>query len=282
MSWRAPGGLRVYISADMEGVAGVVTGEQLGPSGFEYQRFREFMTEEVLAVIQGAQQAGATEILVSDSHGNGQNLLVERIPSDVRLVRSWPRPLMMMEGISERFDAVIFLGYHAGTANPSGVRAHTLSSARLTSVRINGAEVSEAVINAAIAGHFGVPVVLVTGDDVTVKETKAPLGAIEGAVVKEAISFHSALTLPPEAARELIREKTRSAMQRLGSFTPYRIEGPLQLELAFKHPRPAEVLALLPYVERADSHRIRITCADIIECSRFLQFVLTYEPGLEP
>jgi D-amino peptidase len=282
MSSRERNGSRVYISADMEGVAGVVTGEQLGPGGFEYQRFREFMTEEVLAAIQGAREAGATEFVVSDSHGNGQNLLVERFPSDVRLVRSWPRPLMMMEGISERFDAVIFLGYHASTANPSGVRAHTMSSARLTSVRINGAEVSEAVINAALAGHFGVPVVLVTGDDVTVKETQALLGAIEGAVVKEAISFHSALTLTPEAARELIREKTRSAMQQLGSFRPYRIEGPLQLDLAFKHYRPAEVLALLPYVGRADSHGIRITCADILESSRFLQFVLSYEPGLEP
>lgn len=275
-------GLRVYISADMEGVAGVVTGEQLGPSGFEYQRFREFMTAEVLTAIEGAQSAGATEFVVSDSHGNGQNLLIDRLPTNVRLVRSWPRPLMMMEGISEGFDAVFFLGYHAGTANPSGVRAHTMSSARLTGVRINGAEVSEAAINAAIAGHFGVPAVLVTGDDVTVRETQALLGAIEGAVVKEAISFHSASTLTPEAAQQVIRDKACSALQRLGSFAAFRIEGPLQLDLAFKHYRPAEVLALLPSVHRAGSHAIRITCADILECSRFLQFVLTYEPGLEP
>jgi len=115
--------LKVYISADMEGVAGAVSGEQLGPAGFEYQRFREFMTAEVMAAIEGARAAGATEILVSDSHGNGQNLLIERLPDDVRVVRSWPRPLMMMQGIDSTFDAVILLGYHAGTTNPAGVRA---------------------------------------------------------------------------------------------------------------------------------------------------------------
>ena len=104
--------LKVYISADMEGIAGVVTGEQLGPPGFEYERFRGFMTNEVLAAIEGARAAGATEILVSDSHGNGQNLLIERFPKDVQIVRAWPRPLAMMQGIDASFDAVLFVGFH--------------------------------------------------------------------------------------------------------------------------------------------------------------------------
>src|SRR5215470_2773145 len=102
--------LRVYISADMEGVAGVVTSDQLGPPGFEYERFRGFMTNEVLAAIEGARAAGATEFLVSDSHGNGENLLIERFPKDVQIVRSWPRPLAMMQGIDASFDAVLFVG----------------------------------------------------------------------------------------------------------------------------------------------------------------------------
>jgi len=148
--------LKVYISADMEGIAGVVSGEQLGPSGFEYERFRGFMTNEVLAAIEGARAAGATEILVSDSHGNGQNLLIERFPKDVQIVRSWPRPLAMMEGIDASFDAVLFVGYHASTVNPQGVRAHTMSSANLADVRLNGVSVPEAGLNAAIAGHYKV------------------------------------------------------------------------------------------------------------------------------
>src|SRR5688500_19697532 len=150
--------MKIYISADMEGVVGVVTSEQLGPRGFEYARFREFMTQEVNAAIEAAFEAGATEIVVSDSHGNGQNLLIEKLPKNILLVRSWPRPLLMMQGIDETFAGAIFLGYHTGTTNPTGVRAHTMSSARLADVRLKGVSVSGAGFNAAIAGDFNVPV----------------------------------------------------------------------------------------------------------------------------
>lgn len=274
--------MRVYISVDMEGVAGVVTGEQLGPSGFEYERFREFTTEEVLAAIRGFQSAGAREFVVSDAHGNGQNLLIERFPPEVRLVRGWPRPLLMMEGIDESFDAVAFIGYHAGSTGRSGVRVHTMSSARLTAVRIDGADVSEAQINAGIAGHFGVPVALVTGDDATVEETRAFLPTVEAVAVKEAISFHSAVTMTPVAAWERIEQGARTAFARREDFHPYRLPAPLDLELDFKHYRPAELLALLPNIERPAARTIRIRCEDILEASRFLQFALMYEPGLEP
>src|SRR5687768_9743767 len=171
-SAHAQRGLKVYISADLEGIAGVVTGDQLGPTGFEYGRAREFMTGEVLAAIAAAREAGATEIVVSDSHGNGESLLIDQLPDDVRIIRSWPRPLMMMEGIDSTFSAAILIGYHSGTTNPAGVRAHTISSANLASVSLNGVAVPEAGINAAIAGRFGVPVVFVSGDDVAVEETR--------------------------------------------------------------------------------------------------------------
>ena len=179
--------LKVYISADMEGIAGVVTGEQLGPTGFEYGRAREFMTGEVLAAIAAAREAGATEIVVSDSHGNGQNLLIDQLPDDVRLIRSWPRPLMMMEGIDSTFSAAILIGYHASTTSPTGVRAHTLSSANLAAVSLNGVAVPEGGLSAAIAGRFGVPIVLISGDDVAVEETRRLLGDVEGAVVRSTI-----------------------------------------------------------------------------------------------
>ncbi len=191
-------GLKIYISADMEGVVGAVTGDQLGPSGFEYETFRELMTAEVNAAIDAARQAGATEILVSDSHGNGQNLLLDKLPQDIQLVRSWPRPLMMMEGIDETFDGAIFIGYHTSTTNTEGVRAHTLSSANLTAVRLNGVPMPEAGLNAAIAGTFRSAVLMISGDDAIVAEARGLLGDIEGAAVKKAISFHSATTLMPE------------------------------------------------------------------------------------
>jgi D-amino peptidase len=274
--------MKIYISADMEGVVGVVTQEQLGPTGFEYQRAREFMTEEVKAATEAAFEAGATEIMVSDSHGNGQNLLIEKLPRNITLVRAFPRPLMMMQGIDETFDGVIFLGYHTSTTNSQGVRAHTMSSAGLADVRLNGASMPEAGVNAAIAGHFNVPVIMISGDDAIVKEATALLGNIEGAVVKWAYGFHSARTLMPEAAYELIRRKVKLAIARIKDFKPYKVKAPVQLDVRFKNYRPSEILSYLSIIERTDSHSIRFTGKDMIEVSKFLEFIMTYNLSLEP
>lgn len=274
--------IKIYISADMEGVAGAVTGDQLSPGGFEYERFREFMTAEVNAAIDAARAAGATEILVSDSHGNGQNILIDQMPNDVMIVRSWPRELSMMEGIDETFDGVIFIGYHASTSNSRGVRAHTMSSANVTELRLNGKTMSEGSMNAAIAGHFGVPVIMISGDDVAVAETQVIVGDMEGAVVKWAKGFHSAQTLTPEAAREVIRTRAASAVSRIDEFEPYVLETPIEVELSLKHYQPVELLAYLKNVERIDSHTIRYMADDIIDATKFLTFVLDYSVDLQP
>ena len=273
---------KIYISADMEGVVGAVTEQQLGPDGFEYQRFREFMTAEVNACIDAARAAGATEFLISDSHGNGQNLLIEKLPNDVMVVRSWPRPLGMMEGIDDSFDGAIFLGYHSSAANTRGVRAHTMSSANVVDIRLNGNSMSEGSINAAIAGHFGVPVIMVSGDDVAVAETQVIVGDVEGAVVKWSKGFHSAQTLTPEAAYEVIRTRTKSAVDRIDEFEPYVLETPIELELTLKHYRPVELLSYLPNVERVNAHTIRFVGQDILEISNFLRVALGYRVDLQP
>jgi D-amino peptidase len=275
-------GLKIFISADMEGVVGAVTGEQLSPGGFEYERFRQFMTNEVNAAIDAARAAGATEFVVADAHGNGQNLLIEQLPDDVTVVRSWPRELSMMGGIDDTFDGVIFLGYHSSTGNTRGVRAHTMSSANITSVRLNGIEMTEGSMNAAMAGHFGVPVIMVSGDDVAVAENQVLIGNIEGAVVKWAKGFHSAETLTPEAAYEVIRTRTASAISRIDQFRPYVLEAPIELELSLKHYRPVEVLGYLPNVERVNSHTIRYVGQDMIEISNFLTFLTYYRIDLQP
>src|SRR5688572_32153926 len=279
---RAQRPFKVYISVDMEGVGGVVTNEQLGPAGFEYGRARQFMTDEALAAIQGAREAGATEILVSDSHGNGQNLLIDLLPADVTVIRSWPRPLMMMEGIDSTFSAAVFIGYHSGTSNVSGVRAHTMSSATLTSVTLNGIEVPEGGLNAAIAGHFGVPVVAISGDDAAVAEVSKFTGAVPGAVVKRAISFHSAATKTPKAAQDLIRARVKAGVEQRASAKPYVLRGPVTLEMSFKHYRAAELLAYLPMVTRLNAHTIRFTGKDIVEVSKFIEFVNSYSPDITP
>lgn len=274
--------LKVFISADMEGIAGVVTGDQLGPTGFEYERFRGFMTAEVLAAIQGARDAGATTIVVADAHGNGENLLIEQFPTDVTIIRSWPRPLGMMQGIDSTFGAAVFIGYHSATTSMTGVRAHTLSSATLTSVGLNGVSVPEAGISAAIAGHYGVPVVAISGDNAAVSEAQALIGKMEGAVVKQAISFHSAATMTPQAAQALIREKVKAGVTRRAALKPYLLTTPIRLDVSFKHYRPGEILSYLSIVERTSSHSIRFTGKDIIEVSRFLEFLGDYSADLTP
>jgi len=274
--------LKVYISVDMEGVAGVVTADQLGPAGFEYQKFREYMTKEALAAVQAAKEAGATSILVSDSHGNGENLLIDMFPKDVRIIRSWPRRLAMMAGIDSSFDAVIFIGYHASTNNPRGVRAHTFSSARLTRVALNGTVVTEAAWNAAVAGYFGVPVVMISGDDAVIPEARSLLGNIEAAEVKKSLGFHSANTLTPEAARELIGMKVRAALKRLKDFRPYIVRTPVTLDVSFKHYQVSERLAYLRGVKRTDSHSIRYVGKDMIEIADFMEFLEEYDFSAEP
>ncbi len=274
--------IKVFISADMEGITGVVTGEQLGPTGFEYARFREFMTADVLAAIQGAREAGATQFVVADSHGNMQNLLIERFSPDVTIVRGSPRPLEMMEGIDSTFSAVMFIGYHAATTNPRGVRAHTISSATFAAVEVNGVAMAESGINAAVAGHFGVPVVMVSGDDQAVAEVAQLVGSVEGAVVKQSIGFHAAATMTPEAGQGLIRARAKAAMSRLKDFKPYVIRGPLALDLTYKSYTPAEAMAILPGIERRTAHTVRYQAKTILELVRFLVFATTYHSDLTP
>ncbi len=274
--------MKIYISADMEGVVGAVTGDQLGPTGFEYQRFREFMTQEVNTAIEAAFAAGATEVVVSDSHGNAQNLLIDKLPKNVMVIRGFPRPLMMMQGIDETFDGVIFLGYHSSTTNPAGVRAHTISSARLADVRLNGRSMPEGGINAAIAGHFNVPVIMISGDDAAVAEVRSVVGEIEGAVVKWHQGFHSAKTMTPQAAYDLIGAKVRAAMGRIRDFKPLKLQTPVQLDVRFKNYRPSEILSYLSIIERTDAHSIRFRGKDMIEVSKFLEFIVTYDQALEP
>ena len=275
-------GKKIFVSVDMEGIAAVVTDQQLGPQGFEYAAAREWMTQEANAAIAAARAAGATEFVLADSHGSMQNLLVDKLPPDVQLVRGTPRPLGMMQGLDDSFDGVIFVGYHASTANPAGVRAHSFSSANLADVRINGTSVSEGGWNAAVAAHFGVPVLAVSGDEAAVAEVKAQVPGVEGAVVKWPYAFHSARTLTPTAARSAIEDAVRKGMARRGTSSLPRVATPVRVEVRFKSYRPAELLSWLPGAVRVDAHAVAYSVKDMPEASRFLTFVLGYQADLTP
>lgn len=274
-------GYRIYISVDMEGIAGAVSANQIGATGNEYAAYRKIMVGELLAAIAGAREAGATEFVVSDSHGSLQNIPIDDLPDDVTLIRGAPRPLGMMEGIDRgKFDGAMFIGYHASASNPRGVRAHSFSSARVSEIKLNGVPASEGYINAAVAGQFGVPVLLVTGDDVVVEEL-ATLKA-EGVVVKRAISFEAAESRTPAAARGLIQAGAKRAVERIADFRPFLTPRPATMEVTFHFYRPAELLAWLPIAERTGPRSVRFTGKAPADVLKLLEFALKYSPELEP
>jgi D-amino peptidase len=266
----------------MEGVAGIVTDAQLGPDGFDWRHACDLYTNEVLAVIHELRDAGAKDITVSDSHGTGLNLRIDRMPPGVRLIQSWPRRLGMMEGIDESFDGAVLLGYHSGSHNPSGVRAHTMSSANVFDLALNGKLVCEAELSAYLAGHFGVPILMISGDDAICQEVSTTMPQCETAIVKQAISYHSANSLTPTDASDALRSATHRAIERRHEIKPSSLHGPITMDLTFKNHRPTELLAYLPNVEQLGAHRIRFVGKDILEASSFFEFALNYSPDLKP
>jgi D-amino peptidase len=274
--------MRIFVSADIEGIAGVVSRDQLMPGRFEYEAARDWMTAAVLSTCDVLRECGATEIVVADSHGNGQNIRFERMPSDVRLVRSWPRPLGMMQGIEVGpYAGALLVGYHAGAGRAGATLAHTLSGEFIHEVRLNGRPMSEAGISAAIAGQFGVPVLMVAGDDAVVAETRELLGDIATAQLKTSLGYLSAMTLPLEAADAALRQGVREAMARRDQARPFVLPGPIAVELRLRNRLMAEWLGYLDTVEQLDAFTIRHVAAGMTGASRFLMFVIMARSGLE-
>jgi len=255
--------LKVFISCDIEGISGIVHAEQTRPDGKDYTRSRELMTKEVNAVVEGALKAGATDIVVNDSHGSMRNLLLEKIHSAATLITGSPKPLSMMQGISSEFDAAIFVGYHSRMGT-HGVLSHTISGAAVANVWVNEILVGETGINAGIAGFYGVPVVLVCGDDVVSQEAKSLLPHILTATVKYAVNRHSARCLPPEKVRQLLIEKTQDALSQLDAAKPWVVETPVTFKVEFKDAGLAENAARMPYVKVIDPRTVSFTADDYI------------------
>ena len=267
--------LKIFISIDMEGITGVVQPAQLGPGGegWEYGRAREWMTAEAKAAIEGAKAAGATEFVIADSHGNMQNLLIDQLPEDVRVVRGSPRPLSMMQGIDNTFAGAVFIGYHASEYGTDAVRGHTMSSARLLHVKLNGAEVGEGVWNAAIAGSFGVPVLFISGDRACVEQFRKTVPTTEGVIVKEGLGYHAAVTVTPARGQQLIRDGVTRAVKRLGEMKPHVVRTPIDLEVGFKLTLDAERISYIPGLRRVDAHAVSGSLPDMTAASKLLQIM---------
>lgn len=270
---KAQQGLKVFISVDMEGVSGVIHWDDVSRQGDDYQLFRRLMTEETNAAIEGALAAGATEILVRDSHGSARNILPDLLRPEAELLRDWSGgPLDMMEGIDETFDAVIFIGYHARAGTPDAVLQHTMTG-RVYDVVLNGKEMPEAGINAAIAGHFGVPVVLVAGDLAIVQQAKELFGDLETVSVKEGIG-EAAKMLHPKKAQEMIEEKTTKALKRLKDFKPYKLSPPFTMQVTFTKEERAHRASWIPGAKRTGDRSVSFTSNDFMEVLKFFYFAI--------
>jgi D-amino peptidase len=268
---------RLFVSADIEGIVGVVTREQASPGAPEYASARIWMTDTVAAAAEAAFAAGIEEVVVADSHGPAQNLLIDRLPRRVQVVRGKPRPLGMVCGVEAGpYVGALFLGWHTGSTHASGILGHTMRGLVVREIRLNGRVVSEAGFYHPLIGEFGVPLIGISGDDQFVEETRGLVGDVEAAVVKWSYGHLAARTMVPADAHDAVAAMTRRALARIDSFRPCRLEGPVTLDLGFKHRPPAEVLSLLPGVERVDGYGIRTVVPDMRGASNFLSVALGY------
>ncbi|AQQ54598.1 M55 family metallopeptidase [Planococcus lenghuensis] len=255
--------MKVFVSADIEGIAGVATNQQLKTPG-EYERFRRLMTSEVNAVIEGAFRGGAEEVVVADGHGNMSNIRIEDLDPRAQLVSGNNRVMCQLEGLDESFDAIMFVGHHGREGGSDAVISHTLAGICVNEMKINGKVVGETEMNAIVAGGFGVPAIFISGDDAYVEEVKETLLDIEAVVVKKAVDRFAAQLLHPDRAYELIRQHAEAAVSKIDRFSPLEMEGPFTFEIEFKGPQQAHMTTTLPTVERISPKRIRFTCDDII------------------
>lgn len=259
--------MKVYISADIEGISGVVSKTHTTSEGYDYQRARMLMTKEVNAAILGALDAGAEEILVNDAHGSMTNILIEELNPKASLISGTPKMLGMMEGIDSSFDAAIFIGYHS-RMNTSGILSHTYYGSVVSDITINGIASGEFYINASVAGSFGVPVILVSGDDVLEKEVQAINDDIESVVVKNAQGRYAAKCMAPLNARNILRERTRAALLQVDQIKITRIEGPVELKIRFLNSGYAQVASLMPRTTLVEPSVVAYTAENIVECYR--------------
>ncbi len=256
---------RILIAADMEGITGVTHWDQVTPGQAEYARFREVMTEEVNAAARGAFEGGADEVIAVDGHWNGSNILIERLDARVRLHSGSPSPLSMMQGLDGTIGGVLFVGYHARQGSPNAICDHTWSSTCVANLWLNDSPAGEYTLNGALAGYFGVPVLMISGDQTACAQAAGQLGALETAIVKYASGRYAAECLPPRVSESLIREAAQRAVGRLlrkEAPAPFVIPTPVKVTVEWFTSDMADRAMLMLGVRR-DGLKVSLIAADM-------------------
>lgn len=251
--------MKLYVSSDMEGVAGVCAWQQVDARTPhpEYAHFRRYYTREVASAIEGASAAGAREVLVNDSHGPMRNLLLDELPRCVRVIFGNRKPFSMVQDAGDGFDGAFFVGYHGGAGDGDAVLCHTYTPSVIYEVRINGERCSEATINAGMLGYHGVPLLLVTGDRTTVDGVRAQMPWVHGVAVKDSIGNFAADSMTPAAACAAIRAGAEAAVRDAGRAELYRFAAPVSLDVQLVTAAQAHLVATIPGFERTGSRSVR-------------------------
>ena len=273
--------LKVFISVDMEGISGIVHGDQTTPGTAEYADGRKWMAEDVNAAVEGALEAGATEVVVNDSHGSMRNIDPDDLHPRAILISGTPKPLSMMQGIDASFAACLLIGYHAKAGTENAILDHTISGSVVRAIKVNGVELPELGLNALIAGYYGVPVILVSGDTAVCRQAGEVLGKdVVTVAVKEAYGRLAAKLLPMAEARQLIGAGVKDALAKRSAIKPFKMTAPYKFELAYHVSAQADMGAmLLPNVKRVDARTLAFTANDYIEGFRTLRALISLAPA---
>ncbi len=271
--------MKIYISCDMEGTAGVCSWDQVDARSYtpEYERYREHMMGEVCAAIGGAREAGAGEILINDSHGPMRNLILDRLPEGVRFIFGNRKPLSMVQGLGDGFAGAFFTGYHGAAGDADAALCHTYTPSVVYEVRVNGIRCSEATLNAAVAGVYGVPVLLITGDRATVESAAAQMPWLKGVVVKESIGNYSTDSLSPSVAQDAIREAAAAAVREARAARLFTFEPPITLEIDLAKSEQADCIELIPGFVRTGGRSVSFVDGDFLVV--FKAFVAAFRMG---
>lgn len=264
------------ISADMEGATGVTWTGDVVPGTEQWQRFRHLFTGDVDACVTGLVAGGAVDVLVNEAHSSQRNLLLEDLHTSARLLTGRHKPLSMMQGIESGVDGVVFLGYHTG-AGSEGVLAHTYLENSITGVWLDGELASEGRLNAALAAEYGVPVLMVTGDDLTCVDAQAFAPEAAMVAVKECVSRYAAVCLPPALAFSQITEAATTAMRRAGRYEG--VVSPHRIEVEFDASHLADAAAVVPTVDLIGVRRVGFDAVSMTEAMKAFKVVTHVAAG---
>lgn len=262
--------MKVHMTVDMEGIAGLAHEDQADQKGLDFQRMRELLTGEVQAAVEGAKKGGAKEIVICDAHDTGRNLFVEKLDEDVVVIEGGAYDFGMMAGISEDFDVAFQIGYHSMRDTHAGTIGHTYSYA-CSELRLNRVKVGESGLSAAVAGHFGVPVALVSGDLHAVNEAKKLLKNVIGVPTKEGVGVYSCRTLTPKRACEQIKKGAENAVKRAGTMKPYVVKKPVMMEVGFTKVLMAQHCSKIPLVRRTGDKAVTYKAKDMLDALKVFE-----------